>query len=48
MSIKTAIKFASTVLLYLAGILLGAYALLWALAGLAWWFEFPWPFEWTW
>lgn len=24
----------------------GAYVLLWALCGLMWLFDFPWPFEW--
>ena len=42
---KPAIKFAAIVLI---GIPIGTYALLWALVGVAWWFEFPWAYSSNW
>lgn len=42
---RTATKIAAIVFV---GLPIGAYALAWALVGLAWWFEFPWAFSWNW
>jgi len=32
----------------LIGIPIGSYAMLWAIVGLMWWFQFPWWFSWNW
>jgi hypothetical protein len=42
---KSAIKLAGIVLIVIP---IGTYVLLWALLGLAWWFEFPWAYSSNW